>query len=108
MSLQDVASVGEVPRSGRLTGDFRQKVEAAVHALGPGEVVSYGEIAEQAGYPGAARAVGGILRDASPSMPWWRVIAADGRLVSPSAEEQAARLRSEGVTVRGGRVVMRP
>lgn len=97
-----------VPRSAHPDGDFRQKVEAAVNALAPGEVVSYGEIAEQAGYPGAARAVGGILRDASPRMPWWRVIAADGRLISPSANEQAARLRAEGVTLRGGRVVMRP
>jgi len=79
-------------------------VEAAVNALTPGEVVSYGEIAEQAGYPGAARAVGGVLRDASPGMPWWRVIAADGRLVSPSAKEQAKRLRAEGVRVQDGRV----
>ncbi len=97
-----------MPRSAPRDGDFRRKVEAAVNALTAGEVVSYGEIAEQAGYPGAARAVGGILRDASPGMPWWRVIAADGRLVSPSAKEQAARLRAEGVTVHRTRVVTRP
>ena len=93
-----------MPRATRRDADFRQKVEAAIKALTAGEVVSYGEIAEQAGFPGAARAVGGILRDASPGLPWWRVIAADGRLVSPSAKEQAKRLRAEGVRVADGRV----
>lgn len=83
---------------------FRAAVEVAVHSLARGEVVSYGEIAEQAGFPGAARAVGGILRGAPNGMPWWRVVAADGRLISPAATEQAARLRAEGVRVVNGRV----
>ena len=29
--------------------------------LEPGEVVSYGEVAEEAGFPGAARAVGNLV-----------------------------------------------
>ena len=83
---------------------FREAVEAAVRSLQPGEVVSYSEIAQQAGFPGAARGVGGVLRDAGAGVPWWRVVAADGRLVAPSADEQAKRLRAEGVVVRDGRV----
>jgi methylated-DNA-protein-cysteine methyltransferase-like protein len=93
-----------VARARRTDGEFRAAVEAAIASLERGEVVSYGEIAEQAGYPGAARAVGAVLRDASPGLAWWRVVAADGRLVSPSATEQAARLRAEGVRVVDGRV----
>lgn len=83
---------------------FGARVRAVVVALRPGEVVSYGEVAAEAGYPGAARGVGGVLRGAE-GLPWWRVVAADGRLISPSAEEQARRLAAEGVKVRRGRVV---
>lgn len=56
-----------------------------------------------AGYPGRARGVGALLRG-SEGLPWWRVVAADGRMVSPHAEEQATRLRAEGVTIIAGRV----
>jgi methylated-DNA-protein-cysteine methyltransferase-like protein len=66
-------------------------------------VATYGEIAEEAGYPGAARAVGGILAR-SEGVPWWRVVAADGRLVPGHEVEHASRLRSEGVAVVGGHV----
>lgn len=75
-----------------------------MRSLQPGEVVTYGEVAEQAGFPGAARGVGGVLRDPSDDLPWWRVVAADGRIVCPSGSEQARRLVAEGVTVVGGRV----
>lgn len=90
-------------RSGGVPG-FREAVEAAVRSLRTGEVVSYGEVAEQAGFPGAARGVGGVLRDPGEDVPWWRVVAADGRIVCPSAGEQASRLKAEGVAVVNGRV----
>ena len=82
---------------------FEESVAAAVRSLQPGEVASYGEIAEQAGYPGAARAVGGVLRKVD-DLPWWRVVAHDGRIVTPSPGRQARLLRAEGVRVEGGRV----
>ena len=75
-------------------------------ALAPGEIVSYGDVAAEAGFPGAARAVGMIMANPSPgsSLPWWRVVTATGRLV-PGLEARHARLlRAEGVTVRDGRV----
>jgi methylated-DNA-protein-cysteine methyltransferase-like protein len=88
------------PSSRRLTDD----VVAVVRALRPGQVVTYGEIAAEAGYPGAARAVGNVLRDAD-GVPWWRVVAANGR-VNPHAVGEATRLLTgEGVEVRNGRVV---
>ncbi len=85
---------------------FEQEVVAAVRRLRPGEVASYGEIAEEAGFPGAARAVGAVLSRSS-GLPWWRVVRADGKLVSPSAGKQARLLQKEGVTVVDGRVVSR-
>ncbi len=83
--------------------DFEDAVATTVRGLQSGEVVSYGEIAQQAGYPGAARAVGNVLRRVD-GLPWWRVVAHDGRLVTPSAERQAELLRAEGVQIRAGRV----
>ncbi|MGI9585437.1 MAG: MGMT family protein, partial [Acidimicrobiia bacterium] len=70
-----------------------------------GEVSTYGEIAGEAGYPGAARAVGNVLRTSS-GLPWWRVISASGRLVPGNEAEHAERLRAEGVRIANGRVSM--
>jgi len=84
--------------------DFTTAVVSVITALGPGEVMAYGEVAAEAGYPGAARAVGNLLRR-SPGLPWWRVVTATGRLVPGEEAEQAALLRAEGVVVRAGRVV---
>ncbi len=83
--------------------DFVTAVEAVVRALGPGEIATYGEIAEEAGYPGAARGVGRVMA-LSDGLPWWRVVAANGRLVPGLEEEHARRLAEEGVETRGGRV----
>ncbi|MBL8775117.1 MAG: MGMT family protein [Acidimicrobiales bacterium] len=83
--------------------DFVEAVEATVRALGPGEIATYGEIAEEAGHPGAARGVGRVLAT-SDGLPWWRVVAADGRLVPGHEEEHARRLADEGVELHRGKV----
>jgi len=69
--------------------------------------MSYGEVAEEAGFPGAARAVGNLLRAVPIELPWWRVVGWDGTLRSNEPIEQAARLRAEGVAVEGQRVSTR-
>lgn len=87
--------------------DFRERVVAALRSVGPGQVVSYGDLAEQAGFPGAARGVGAVLAGSRPEdgLCWWRVIYASGRLAPGHEVEQARLLRGEGVEVRNGRVV---
>ncbi len=82
---------------------FETAVVAVLEATLPGEVLSYGEVAAEAGYPGAARAVGGVLRRID-GLPWWRVVAANGRLLPRDPAEHAARLKAEGVAVVDGRV----
>jgi methylated-DNA-protein-cysteine methyltransferase related protein len=82
---------------------FRVRVLEVIRGLAPGEVVSYGDVAAQAGYPGAARAVGAILAG-SDGLPWWRVVNAAGRLVPGHEAEHARRLAAEGVAVVDGRV----
>jgi methylated-DNA-protein-cysteine methyltransferase-like protein len=85
--------------------DFRERVIAVLGSLKPGEVVSYGDVATEAGFPGAARAVGALLAsDASDGLPWWRVVTSSGRLVPGHEEVHARRLRKEGVDVVNGRV----
>jgi methylated-DNA-protein-cysteine methyltransferase-like protein len=83
---------------------FTSAVEAVLHALHAGQVVTYGEVAAEAGRPGAARAVGNVLRT-STGLPWWRVVAANGRVNPTAVAEATRRLRAEGVEVRDGRVV---
>ncbi|MBP1632801.1 MAG: hypothetical protein H6Q11_1089 [Acidobacteria bacterium] len=76
--------------------DFEDAVLKVLRGLAPGEVATYGEVAAEAGFPGAARAVGNLLRR-SEGVPWWRVVSAGGRLAPGDAGEQATRLRAEGV-----------
>jgi alkylated DNA nucleotide flippase Atl1 len=83
--------------------DFRRRVIGVINSLQPGEVVSYGDVAAEAGYPGAARAVGAVLAS-SHGMPWWRVVMASGHLAPGKEVEQGRRLRAEGVAVVAGRV----
>jgi methylated-DNA-protein-cysteine methyltransferase-like protein len=85
---------------------FERAVGAVLDALGPGDVVTYGEVAAEAGYPGAARAVGAQLARSGGAHPWWRVVTSTGRLCPGHEVEQARLLRAEGVTVddRTGRV----
>ena len=78
---------------------------AVIEALAPGEVVSYGDVAAQAGFPGAARGVGAVLASPdSDGLPWWRVVTSTGRLVPGHEREHARRLRAEGIEVVNGRV----
>jgi methylated-DNA-protein-cysteine methyltransferase-like protein len=88
---------------------FADAVVAVVASIPPGEVLTYGEVAVEAGSAGAARSVGRVLADAAVPMPWWRVVTASGRLVPGNEVEHARRLRSEGIrmTRSGERVAMR-
>ncbi|MCU1497392.1 MAG: hypothetical protein JWM47_1345 [Acidimicrobiales bacterium] len=85
---------------------FDQAVAAVLQALEPGEVVTYAEVAAEAGFPGAARAVGRLLGTSGGAYAWWRVVNAAGRLVPGHEAEQAERLAAEGVAVVGGRIRM--
>lgn len=71
-----------------------------------GVVVSYGEVASDAGHPRQARLVGRILSQCSDELdlPWWRVVNASGRLVPGHEVEQSRLLVAEGVSCRDGRV----
>lgn len=86
-----------------------RRIIAVVRSLGVGEVVSYGDIAIDAGYPGRSRLVGRLLAGLdADGAPWWRVVTGSGRLVPGLELEQAALLEREGVVVLDGRVRRAP
>ena len=86
-----------------MPAEFRERVVAVIARIQVGEVVSYGDVAAEAGYPGAARGVGAVLAQ-SDGLPWWRVVMANGRLAPGKERVQARLLRGEGVKVSNGRV----
>ncbi|HEY7873539.1 MAG TPA: MGMT family protein [Actinomycetota bacterium] len=89
-----------------MNSEFEDAVIEAIRSLGRGEIASYGDIARDAGFPGAARGVGNVL-SRTDGVPWWRVVRADGRLVSPNATRQAQLLEAEGIAISNGRVALR-
>lgn len=78
---------------------FTQRVHTVVKRIPQGGVLTYQEVAAQAGRPGASRAVGTILKkNFDPTIPCHRVIKSDGTLgaYNRGPEEKSRKLRAEG------------
>ena len=90
--------------------DFAERVLDVVERIPPGQVLSYGDIAELLG-DGGPRRVGRVLARDGSAVPWWRVLRADGTHADGIRERALDLLRAEGAAVRGtgpnGRVDMR-
>ena len=86
------------------------RIFAAIAAIPPGRVASYGAIAARAGLPGRARLVGKVLGEVPEDMklPWFRVLRSSGQIAFPPGSrgfrEQSRLLRAEGVEVKNGKV----
>lgn len=91
----------------------RATLYSVLAAVPPGQVVSYGQLAALAGLGRAARWVGRCLAQLPPgsTLPWHRVVAADGRLSlaadTSAGAEQRQRLAAEGISVCNGRLDIR-
>jgi methylated-DNA-protein-cysteine methyltransferase-like protein len=98
---------GQSPAEARKTALY-----LTLHQVPQGKVVSYGQLADIAGLGRAARFVGRSLSQLpdGSTLPWHRVVGAGGKLSllpgTVSGDEQRARLRAEGVTIRNNRVDM--
>ncbi len=83
------------------SGKFAEEVREAVRQIPKGETRSYGAVAAAIGHPGAARAVGTIMRDNyDNTVPCHRVIRSDGKIGEYNRggpEKKRALLISEGV-----------
>jgi alkylated DNA nucleotide flippase Atl1 len=73
-----------------------------------GRATTYGDLAtiaaEIGGVRVTARAVGRIMATADRDVPWWRVVAHDGRLPPGLEDEARRRLHADGCPMRGDRV----
>jgi alkylated DNA nucleotide flippase Atl1 len=79
--------------------DYSARVLDVVDAIPPGQVMSYGDIAEYLG-SGGPRQVGQVLSRYGGGAPWWRVTHADGT-PAPGHEAQAlAHYLAEGTPLR--------
>ena len=86
---------------------FERRVLTLVSRIPVGRVATYGDLARLAGRPGAARAVGNIMRRGGhPGFPYHRVVAAGGSLGGYSSLAlKRSLLIAEGLTVTSRRVV---
>lgn len=90
---------------------INQRIWQVVVLIPVGKVATYGDVARQAGLPGAARRVGAALRGLPPDtrIPWHRVINAQGRISLPEGSAgqytQRERLEAEGVVFRANKTI---
>jgi alkylated DNA nucleotide flippase Atl1 len=81
------------------------RILACIESIPPGRVMSYGDVAEYAGSR-TARFVGRVLAMDGGTVPWHRVVRADGSCAEHLYTEQRQRLLAEGVRFVGDRVDM--
>jgi alkylated DNA nucleotide flippase Atl1 len=103
---------GETGLAGPPLSDFASRVLDVAESIPPGQVMSYGDIAEYLG-EGGPRQVGRVMALWGGGVAWWRVIHADGSLLAGHERVALARYREEGTPMRSaggggpGRVDMR-
>ena len=86
--------------------DAAEAILACVERIPPGRVMTYGDVAEYV-RSRAPRMVGRVLAAEGGSVPWHRVLRADGSCADHLYPEQRQRLIAEGVLFTGDRIDMR-
>jgi alkylated DNA nucleotide flippase Atl1 len=85
---------------------YVEAVLTLVEQIPPGRVTTYGTLAEAVGSRGP-RSVGRVMSTYGGSVPWWRVVRADGSLPPSHDEEARAHYLAEGTPLRrSGRMDM--
>ncbi len=90
--------------------EFARNVYSLLKKVPKGRVTTYAALAKAAGRPGAARAVGTLMRKNAhrEEIPCYRVVLSDGRTWMYSGPGGAAgkirRLERDGIEISGGRI----
>lgn len=85
--------------------EYVERVLAVVEQVPPGRVTTYGAVADVVG--SGPRRVGRVMSLFGGSVPWWRVVRADGSLPPSHDEEARAAYLDEGTPARpSGRIDM--
>ena len=105
----EAADVSHATLDWRGVPEFQRRVFEAALAIAPGCTLTYGEIANRLGQPGAARAVGQALgrNPFAPIVPCHRVLAAGGRIGGFSAPGGASTKRRM-LAIEGARIGAEP
>jgi methylated-DNA-protein-cysteine methyltransferase related protein len=85
--------------------EYAELVLGVVEQIPPGQVATYGDIAEIVGR-GGPRQVGQVMALLGGGVPWWRVVRADGRPARSLEEPGLRRLRADKTPIKGDRVDM--
>lgn len=96
------------PKDAEARRERERRIIDVLTSLGDGEVTTYGDVADVAGYPLMSRLVGRIVGHTDAEIPWWRVVNSTGHLRASDVRLQAELLAEEDVIVRNGRVVDAP
>jgi len=84
---------------------YVEAVLSLIETVPPGRVTTYGAVADAVGSRGP-RSVGRVMSTYGASVPWWRVVRADGSPASGHEAEALRRLAAEGTPLRGSRVAL--
>ena len=82
---------------------FQSKVYKVVEKIPRGKTMTYKEVAQRAGFPGAWRAVGNILaKNKNPKIPCHRVVRSDGGIggYNRGTGKKIELLKQEGVIIK--------
>jgi len=101
-----VSAEEAAPESGRIIGEYADRVLDVVERIPAGCVMSYGDIAEYLG-EGGPRQVGKVLSTYGGSVAWWRVIHADGTPAPGHDRAALEHYRTEGTPLRSARSPVR-
>lgn len=89
---------------------FTEQVLALVRSIPEGSILTYQQVAERAGSPGAARAVGTIMKNNfRDDVPCHRVVRSDYRIGDYNrggTSVKEMKLKKEGVVIKHGRVIV--
>jgi alkylated DNA nucleotide flippase Atl1 len=88
-------------QGGSSLGDaYVETVLSLVEQIPAGRASTYGTIADAVG-SGGPRGVGRVMAIYGGTVPWWRVVRADGSLPESHQREALSRYREEGTPLRG-------
>ncbi len=87
--------------AGPVLPEFASRVLDVAEAIPPGQVMSYGDVAEYLG-EGGPRQVGRVMSLWGGAVAWWRVVHADGSLLAGHERTALGHYQREGTPLRQG------
>ena len=93
--------------------EHKQRLFTLIGAIPKGKVAAYGQLANLAGLPRQARAVGRLLKELpkGSALPWYRVVNSQGKISFPCGSkkyiEQKEHLELEGIVFIKDKINMR-